>query len=58
MYRTLNLLQIGSTFNPMVVEGGIKEDQRPIVSRPEPKNKLTIEERKEIINIQKKRGNR
>ena len=30
-------------------DGGVKEDQRPIAKRPTPANKLTDEERKEII---------
>jgi len=42
------------TYERWVSEGGIKEDQRPIVTRPEPKNKLTTEERNEIITILKK----
>lgn len=29
------------TYERWVSDGGVKEDQRPIISRPEPKNKLT-----------------
>jgi putative transposase len=42
------------TYERWVSEGGVKEDQRPIVSRPEPKNKLTIEEKKEMLEVVKK----
>lgn len=44
------------TYERWVSECGIKEDQRPIMSHLEPKNKLTIGERKGIINILKKRS--
>jgi putative transposase len=37
-----------------VSEGGIKEDQRPLAPRPEPKNKLTKEEKQEILEVVKK----
>lgn len=39
------------TYQRWTKEGGIKKDQRPLVDRPAPKNKLTEEERKEIIEI-------
>ncbi len=39
------------TYQRWTVDGGVKEDQRPIVDRPTPKNKLTQEEREEIIKI-------
>ena len=42
------------TYERWVSEGGIKEDQRPLVARPEPKNKLTIEEKQEILEVVKK----
>jgi putative transposase len=42
------------TYERWVSEGGVKEDQRPIVSRPEPKNKLTIEEKQEMLEVVKK----
>ncbi|EKN68629.1 helix-turn-helix domain-containing protein [Schinkia azotoformans] len=42
------------TYERWVSEGGIKEDQRPIASRPEPKNKLTKEEKQEILEVVKK----
>jgi putative transposase len=42
------------TYERWVSEGGVKEDQRPIVSRPEPKNKLTIEEKQEMLKVVKK----
>ncbi|MEH6908865.1 hypothetical protein [Neobacillus drentensis] len=42
------------TYERWVSEGGIKEDQRPIVSRPEPKNKLTQAEKMEILEVVKK----
>lgn len=37
------------TYQRWTKDGEVKEDQRPIVARPTPKNKLTQEERKEII---------
>ncbi len=37
------------TYQRWTKEGDIKEDQRPIVKRPIPKNKITKEERQEII---------
>jgi putative transposase len=42
------------TYERWVSEGGIKEGQRPIVQRPEPKNKLTNEEKQEILEVVKK----
>lgn len=42
------------TYERWVSEGGVKEDQRPIVPRPEPKNKLTIEEKREMLEVVKK----
>jgi len=42
------------TYERWVSEGGIKEDQRPIAPRPEPKNKLTKEEKEEILEVVKK----
>ena len=37
------------TYQRWTKEGGIKKDQRPLAKRPTPKNKLTKEERKDII---------
>ena len=37
------------TYQRWTKEGQVKEDQRPIIDRPTPKNKLTQEEREEII---------
>jgi putative transposase len=34
------------TYERWVSDGGIKEDQRPFASRPEPRNKLTQEEKR------------
>jgi len=42
------------TYERWISEGGVKEDQRPIVSRPEPKNKLTTEEKQEMLEVVKK----
>jgi putative transposase len=42
------------TYERWVAESGVKEDQRPLAKRPEPKNKLTLEERQEIIEVAKK----
>ncbi len=42
------------TYERWVSEGGIKEDQRPMASRPEPKNKLTKEGKQEILEVVKK----
>ena len=39
------------TYERWISEGGIKEDGRPIASRPEPKNKLTKEEKQEILEV-------
>ncbi|MGI6622538.1 MAG: helix-turn-helix domain-containing protein [Acetivibrionales bacterium] len=37
------------TYERWIKEGEVKRDQRPLVERPTPKNKLTKEERDEII---------
>lgn len=37
------------TYQRWTQEGNIKEDQRPLVERPVPKNKLTNEEREELL---------
>ncbi len=37
------------TYQRWTQEGEVKKDQRPLVERPTPKNKITEEERKEII---------
>lgn len=37
------------------IEGQVKEDQRPLVKRPTPKNKLTKEEREAILKIVSKK---
>lgn len=42
------------TYERWVSGGGLKEDQRPLASRPEPKNKLTREEKEEILDVVKK----
>jgi putative transposase len=42
------------TYERWVSEGGVKEDQRPIAPRPEPKNKLTQKEKMEILEVVKK----
>jgi putative transposase len=42
------------TYERWVSEGGVKEDQRPIVPRPEPKNKLTTAEKQEMLEVVKK----
>jgi putative transposase len=42
------------TYERWVSEGGIKEDQRPLAIRPQPKNKLTKEEKEEILEVVKK----
>jgi len=42
------------TYERWVSAGGVQEDQRPHAQRPEPKNKLTKEERQEVINVVKK----
>ncbi|QOY35336.2 IS3 family transposase [Anaerobacillus isosaccharinicus] len=43
------------TYERWVSDGGVKEDQRPIVSRPEPKNKLTTEEKQKMLEIVKQK---
>ena len=42
------------TYQRWTKEGQIKEDQRPIIKRPSPKNKLTEEEYIEILETVKK----
>jgi len=42
------------TYERWVSAGGVSEDQRPHVKPPESKNKLTEEERQEIIETAKK----
>ena len=39
------------TYQRWVKDGEIKKDQRPLIKRPTPKNKLTQEERKEILEV-------
>lgn len=39
------------TYERWVSEGGVKEDGRPLANRPEPKNKLTKEEKQEILEV-------
>ena len=39
------------TYERWTKEGEVKKDQRPLVQRPTPKNKLTPEEREEVIKI-------
>ncbi len=41
------------TYERWVSGGGIKEDQRPHAIRPEPKNKLTKEEKEKIVEVVK-----
>jgi len=41
------------TYERWVSAGGVQEDQRPHAQRPEPKNKLTKEERQEVIDVVK-----
>ncbi|UOY92117.1 IS3 family transposase [Ectobacillus sp. JY-23] len=42
------------TYERWVSEGGVKEDQRPLAVRPIPKNKLTQEEKQEMLEVVKK----
>jgi len=42
------------TYERWVSDGDVKEDQRPHALRPEPKNKLTKQERQNILNVVKK----
>lgn len=42
------------TYQRWVSEGDVKEDQRPLAKRPEPKNKLTVEEKEKMVEIVKK----
>ena len=39
------------TYQRWTKEGDIKQDQRPLINRPTPKNKITEEERTQIIEI-------
>lgn len=41
------------TYQRWVAEGDVKADQRPLIERPEPKNKLTVEEKEEMLEIVK-----
>ena len=40
-----------STYQRWTKDGEVKKDQRPLIDRPTPKNKLSDEERQEIIKI-------
>ena len=42
------------TYERWVAEGNVKEDQRPLAKRPEPKNKLSTEEKEAILEMVKK----
>lgn len=44
------------TYESWVYDGGLKEDQRPHAQRSTPKNKLTEAERKDVIEIPKKKN--
>src|SRR5699024_6157272 len=39
------------TYERWVTQAGIQEDQRPLVERPEPQNKLTVEEEKKMLEV-------
>lgn len=39
------------TYQRWVEEGSVKEDQRPLVERPEPKNKLTVQEKQKMFKV-------
>ena len=39
------------TYQRWTEDGGVKVDQRPLIERPEPKNKLSKTERQEIIKV-------
>lgn len=39
------------TYQRWTIEGTVKKDQRPLVERPTPKNKLSQEERSEILKL-------
>lgn len=41
------------TYERWIADGGVKIDQRPLAKRPTPKNKLSQEEKAEIITIVK-----
>jgi len=42
------------TYQRWVAEGDVKADQRPLTKHPEPKNKLTVEEKEEMLEVVKK----
>ncbi|MEA4960564.1 hypothetical protein [Lutispora sp.] len=46
-YKILHISE--RTYQRWTQEGNIKEDQRPLVERPVPKNKLTNEEREKLL---------
>ncbi len=39
------------TYQRWTEEGGVKVDQRPLAKRPDPKNKLSNEERKKVLEV-------
>lgn len=39
------------TYQRWTKEGAVTADQRPLITRPTPKNKITKQERKEIIEV-------
>ena len=41
------------TYERWISDGGVKVDQRPLTKRPTPKNKLSQEEREEILTVVK-----
>lgn len=41
------------TYERWVAEGGVKVDQRPLAKRPTPKNKLSTDEKEEILAVAK-----
>lgn len=43
------------TYERWTAKGQVKEDQRPLAERPTPKNKLTKEERAEILRVVSKK---
>lgn len=43
------------TYERWISEGGVKKDQRPIISRPAPKNKISNEEKQEMLEIVKQK---
>lgn len=42
------------TYQSWVAEGDVKADQRPLTKRPTPKNKLTEEEKEDMLEVVKK----